>query len=105
MATGRPATPSGNATLAAQEHHRNTNGKLYLIHLPFRQSKPDMTTESGMTAIAKTKTMMTGNTRTSTACRLHRPETETTTRIRMPPTSFSLASATTSAVGASGTRR
>ena len=87
MGTGRLTTPSGSATSAVQERHRNTSGEIYLLH----QMNPDVTIGDATTGVVMTGIVMTSNARTKggTASRLHHQGTATSTRTRTPLTSCS----------------
>ena len=100
MATGRQITLSASATSANQDPHHTSAG----IRLQ-PETKPDEMTGGKTIGGTRTGTAMTGNARTKggNVFRLHHQGMNT--RTRMPPTSCSSASATTSEAGASDSRR
>ena len=102
MAIGQQTTPFGNAPSAAQDHHRTSDE----IRLRL-WTKPDETIEDVTTDGAKTGIAMIANAKNKggNAFHLRLKGVQTATRIRMPPTSCSSASATTSEAGASGSGR
>ena len=88
MATGRQTTLSGSATSADQDLHYTSVG----IHLQ-PKTKPDEMTGGEMTGGARTGTAMTGSARTKGGNGFRLLLQEMNTGIRMPLTSYSLASA------------
>ena len=103
MATGRLTTRLGNATSSVQEHLHNTNDEINLLH----QMKPDKMIGGAMIDVAMIGIATTGNVKNQgeTASRLRHQGIAMGARTRMPPTSCSSVSATTSEAGANDSRK
>ena len=100
MATDRQITLLGSATSAVQDRNR-TSAEIRL----HPKMKPDEMTGGETTGGARTGTAMTGSARTKGGNAFHLHHQGMNTGTRMPLTSCSSASATTSEAGANDSRR